>query len=82
MRWLMTPNGERAHAFIGGVTPGLTMCGMRIVDETRLAPEDTERCGNCDKEWRRRGRETKRTVKKPARTAEYRPRHTFADWDK
>lgn len=77
MKWLMSPSGDRVHAVVNGES----ICGVPVVDGKESAT--AERCGNCDKEWRRRGRETKRKRKpwSENRAPVYRPRNKFKDWD-
>ena len=57
---------------------------MKLEGRYVVADATLERCGNCDKEWRRRGRATRaREPKKPKkeRAADYRPRMKFRDWE-
>lgn len=81
MRWIQI--GDRAHA-VTRKNKGLTLCGLEVVRAKSIlvSPPFEDRCGNCDKEWRKLGRATK-AKKKPTPVAPrttYKPRHSFNDW--
>lgn len=86
MRWVKTPHGDLAHVVFDS-DPGYTAEGM-VVDEKAVTIENpalADRCRNCDKEWRRRGRENKPKPKGAGPGyipgTRYRPRFTFSDWE-
>lgn len=70
MKWMVTRTGEKAHAIVDGGP----LCGVSGAIGTIEAPDHSERCGNCDKEWRRRGREKKRPHVSKQKRADYKPR--------
>lgn len=77
MQWAKLPDGTRAHAIVDG----RPLCSCPAVHGYTLIEGDVpheDRCGNCDKEWRRRGRATRkrRAPRKPS-LASYKPRFTF-----
>lgn len=77
-RWLRTASGDKWHLIV----EGKPLCGVpvsTIVVDSGDAPHE-KRCGNCDREWRRRGRATKpRRMVKRDRSV-YRPRFKFEDF--
>jgi hypothetical protein len=83
MRWIQI--GDHAHAVMRN-NKGLTLCRLEIARAKSIvvSPPFEERCGNCDKEWRKRGRMTAKP--KMPKTAEqravYEPQHTFDDFDR
>jgi len=91
VRWVTFPKGDRAHAVME-TQPGRTICGLlmsgdpvefpsrrRGVAAEVAAPSHDERCENCDKEWRRRGRERRPKKRAAPRGETYRPRFRFED---
>lgn len=81
MRWILI--GERAHAVLRK-NNGKTLCGLELARAERIvagAPFEPDRCGNCDNEWRRRGRLHKPHVNKKRDLTVYRPRHKFEEWE-
>jgi hypothetical protein len=84
VRWVRLTYGERAHAVLHA-SPDRTICGMQADGAREVHnPLHEDRCENCDKEWRRRGREA-RTARAPKRKYKqgttYVPRHKWKDWE-
>jgi hypothetical protein len=83
MKWIATHRGSHAHAIL---RPGdkTTICGIHLADHAAaiitLGDAELDRCANCDKEWRRLGREGRPRAggKKPAI---YIARFTLRDWE-
>jgi hypothetical protein len=58
---------------------GKTLCGLPLEDAViAKAPGFDDRCGNCDREWRDRGRRQRKTRPK---SIDYQPRFKFEDWE-
>jgi hypothetical protein len=79
MRWVKI--GECVHAVVRAHRRQ-TLCRLDLerTKSIAVAPGFDNRCGNCDIEWRRRGRATK-----PApvnKVTVYRPQYTFADFER
>lgn len=75
MNWGRSRYGGKFHAMIGHET----LCGVSVHVVTTAAPEFENRCGNCDKEWRERGRKLAPPAPPapPPGPADYVPRHRF-----
>ena len=77
MKWIRLPHGDKAHAVVAGET----LCGLGLVNAVIVpAPGFEDRCGNCDNEWRRRGRAA-RPHQKPRQDPKmsYQPRFKLED---
>lgn len=75
MRWVRTENGERAHA-VFHEHDKTTVCGIALSAVAAIVtPGPDDRCGNCDKEWRRAARQLREPVKRERRRDIYRPRN-------
>lgn len=82
MRWVKI--GERVHAVVRAHR-GQTLCGLELerTKSIAIAPGFDNRCGDCDKRWRKIGRATKPApVKKIDARTVYRPQFTFADFER
>lgn len=82
MRWGKTKHGDRWHMIIGETTTPVCDLPMDLIAFQDEPPPDFDaRCGNCDNELRRQGREKKpkTKIKAPGRGTVYRPRHTFKE---
>jgi hypothetical protein len=80
MKWIRTRNGDRAHA-VSSRDTSITLCGIAIQNAVAIVtPGPSDRCENCDHEWRK-GAKTMRPKKKRKKDV-YSPRLTFSDWDK
>jgi hypothetical protein len=79
MKWIHTAiDGQKCHAVLTR-HGGKTLCGLPLDGATIApAPGFENRCGNCDNEWRDRGR---RQRKARPQNNDYRPRFTFKDWE-
>jgi hypothetical protein len=80
MDWGKFQYGDRWHALVDGKP--LCRCPGAVV-EVKNDPTHEERCENCDKQWRRIGREGKPKASRKGfntRTV-LRPKHKV-DWDR
>ena len=82
MKWIHTAiDGQKCHAVLTR-HGGKTLCGLPLDGATIApAPGFENRCGNCDAEWRERGRHQRKKTRPVSRKEEYRPRFTFKDWE-
>jgi hypothetical protein len=80
MKWIRTTLGAAAHA-IASTGERTTLCGIHF-DHVRaiVRPGLTDRCENCDREWRRKGRKC-RPKRSRARREVYLERYTYRDWE-
>jgi zinc finger protein len=82
MRWIRTTHGDRAHAV--AFRNSDTLCGIPLnphaVEIITLGPCESDRCANCDAEWRKRGRRN-RPKRRARDLTTYRPRHSIDDWE-
>lgn len=81
MKWIRTTFGSHSHAIAhrGDTT---TLCGIHLEHVRAIVvPGVSDRCENCDGEWRRRGRECKPRRSRGPRREVYVNRFTFSDWE-
>jgi hypothetical protein len=84
MRYVKLPFGDEVHLVFDSACD-FTICGLSAKTAAEVKkPHDRLCCHNCDKKWRKLGRQNK-----PARTSKpgykpgtyYRPRLTIKDWE-
>jgi hypothetical protein len=81
MKWIRTHHGDKAHA-VSSHDSATTMCGIPIRYAAAIvAPGFDDRCGNCDKEWRRKAKAERPKRQKRRSKDTYLPRFTFRDWE-
>jgi hypothetical protein len=83
MKWIRTRNGEKAHAVSRKAST--TLCGIALSEHAAaiVTPGIEDRCDNCDREWRERGKKTqpKKRQKTTERRSVYLNRFTYRDWE-
>jgi hypothetical protein len=80
MKWIRTHNGDKAHA-VAHRDHDKTLCGIRLEHAGAIVDPDTiDRCGNCDFEWRKRGKASRPKGRKNPKNI-YRPRFVYRDWE-
>ena len=81
MEWGKFQHGDKWHALVDGKP--LCRCPGQVV-ETKNDPTHEERCENCDKQWRRIGRENKpkAATRKGTNTRHVLHVHNKVDWDR
>lgn len=83
MKWVRTAEGRKAHALCHGAER--TLCHIAVehvtgIVSTPSVDDKLERCAECDAEWRHRGREAIKKIKRkapPSTRTSYKPRFTF-----
>ena len=79
MDWGKFKTGDRWHAIVDGKP--LCRCPGQVV-EMENDPTHEERCENCDKQWRRIGRENKPKVKRKGNPKAVLHVNNKVNWDR
>lgn len=77
MKWMKSQQGERVHVVVDGRILCMQHHSPAKFIEVIDFVDFSQRCQNCDKRWRERGRANRKPVEKPqvVSTDDYRPRH-------